>query len=313
MRTGRAGQGMHAGWRWLAVALLAGVLASPATAAEVSYLYLPIDVPDAVFTQAFGINERGDVVGIWRDAANVARGFVLRDGAFETVAVPGAVLTQVRGINARGEIVGVYRLPGESAVAFHGFLRGADGAFAPLDYPDAPHTIPQRILDDGTVVGCFHGADTMGSMYGVLRTRDGDWVEFDQSASMHNGARRNGDQIVGTIYMAGGMSSGYVVEDGLVRSYLVPGGAWTEGWDINQRGQVVGSFGGSTLASMRAYLLHRGTFSTLQVPGAIATFGLGINDWGAVVGRYVDAAGRSHGYLAVPRPESSAVLNRVEE
>lgn len=295
--------GMQVELRCLGAALLAGALASSATAAEVSRLYVPIDVPGAIYTQAFGINERGDVVGMWRDGSNVLRGFVLRDGVFETVMVPGALLTQVRAINSQGEIIGSYRYPGEPAVAFHGFRRGPDGVLAPLDYPDAPYTIPQRILADGTVVGCFHGADLMGSMYGFVRSGAGDYAEFELPASMHNGATPAAEQVVGFYTDLATLSNvGYVFQDGEVQSFLVPGADWTEAWDINRRGEIVGSFGGAALASMRAYLLRNGEFSTVHVPGAVATFGFGVNSWGAVVGRYVDASGRSHGYLAVPRP-----------
>ncbi len=291
-----------ASWGWPSAALLAVALVSPAAAKEISYLYLPLDAPGANYTQAWGLNERGDVVGTYRDASGMFRGFLLRGGTFESITIEGASNTHVRAITPKGELIGTYRLAGELALAFHGFRRGRDGTVEPLDYPYAPYTIPQRILADGTVVGCFHGSDTTGSMYGFVRSPDGVFAEFDRPASMHNGATADARKVVGSYTdMATGTSYGYIVENGEVRAFLAPGASWTEAWDINRRGDVVGNYGGTALATKRGYLLRDGEFTTLHVPGAMATFAAGINGWGAVVGRFVDAANQSHGFIALPR------------
>ena len=69
-----------------------------------------IDVPGAAegTTAAFGINNRGDVVGRYMDERRRPHGFLLRHGRFTTIDAPGSVLTVARGIDDLGRIVGFY-------------------------------------------------------------------------------------------------------------------------------------------------------------------------------------------------------------
>jgi len=50
-----------------------------------------IDVPGAVYTDAHGINNAGDVVGEYTDADWNQHGFLLSGGVSTTIDVPGAV------------------------------------------------------------------------------------------------------------------------------------------------------------------------------------------------------------------------------
>ena len=79
--------------------------------------FTTIDVPGAAFTEAAGINPRGEIVGFYI-AGTANHGFLLHEGAFTTIDVPGASSTMAFGINPRGDIVGRYF----AGVAFHGFL-----------------------------------------------------------------------------------------------------------------------------------------------------------------------------------------------
>jgi uncharacterized membrane protein len=72
-----------------------------------------------------GINERGDIVGVYCDWAlpclivpTATHGFLISGGEFTTIDVPGASATAALGINASGEIVGQY----SDATGGHGFL-----------------------------------------------------------------------------------------------------------------------------------------------------------------------------------------------
>jgi len=73
-----------------------------------------------------GMNQHGDVVGVYCDGAPPClfgptgnHGFVISGGEFRTIDIVGAMSTQAIGINTRGDIVGSYADP--SGVA-HGFL-----------------------------------------------------------------------------------------------------------------------------------------------------------------------------------------------
>jgi uncharacterized membrane protein len=72
--------------------------------------YQTIDFPGAAtLTIAFGVSNRGDIVGYYDDAEGRTHGFV-RDlhGRYRTIDVPGAYATVATRINDRGQISGDY-------------------------------------------------------------------------------------------------------------------------------------------------------------------------------------------------------------
>jgi uncharacterized membrane protein len=92
-------------------------------------VFTTIDVPDADYTIAQGINNAGTIVGAYFVSVNSVadldhpHGFVLSNGVFTTVDVPDergqAQFTQIFSINAKGEIVGTYF---DADGVQHGFL-----------------------------------------------------------------------------------------------------------------------------------------------------------------------------------------------
>jgi uncharacterized membrane protein len=94
----------------------------------------PINVPGAVSTgfQALGIvfglgiNNAGDVAGVFEDTNGQGHGFVKTGSLFTTLDVPGASQTTAWGINEAGQVVGTFgRLmlgPGSTGVGAQGFL-----------------------------------------------------------------------------------------------------------------------------------------------------------------------------------------------
>lgn len=76
-------------------------------------------MPDADgFTVSQGINNAGQIVGLYDDADGVTHGFIWSKGVFMTIDVPDAVRTEVYSINANGEIAGVY----DDEDGVHGFV-----------------------------------------------------------------------------------------------------------------------------------------------------------------------------------------------
>jgi hypothetical protein len=74
------------------------------TAAQIctsqSFSFQSFDYPDATFSQAFGINNSGQIVG-----ATANRGFVFYGTTFSTLVV-GSQFNGAIGINNRSQIVG---------------------------------------------------------------------------------------------------------------------------------------------------------------------------------------------------------------
>jgi uncharacterized membrane protein len=257
--------------------------------------FTTIDVAGASSTMPQGINASGDIVGSYA-AGGVTRGFLIKNGSVETFVVPGAVLTVARGIGPGGEIVGNYRTPGAPGFVSYGFLRRSDGTFDSVVFPGYSHVIPQRILPDGTILGCAHETDLMASMVGMRTGKDGSEA-ISAFASMHNGSTPDGQRIVG-LYMnmdAGNRGEGYVIDNGVFTPLLVPGSTSTAAWDVNPRGDIVGVFGNAS--GVHGFVLTADGYTTIDFPGATVTRAFGINARGDVVGTYVQG-GVTHGFLA---------------
>jgi uncharacterized membrane protein len=120
-----------------------------------------IDVPGAIGSAAFDINDRGEVVGIYADPKEgdpkgTTHGFRLRKGEFTTIDPPGAVdidgtpgfqATAPLGINNRGQVVGQYA----DARGLHAYLLDK-GRYKTIDPGGAPGTVAADINDRGQIV-----------------------------------------------------------------------------------------------------------------------------------------------------------------
>lgn len=261
-----------------------------------SFDFQTIEVPGAKRTVAWGIDNGGKIVGNYVDSTGT-HGFIFRGGKFATIDFPGAVFTSALGIGARGEIVGTYRMRGEPAMNYHGFLLTSDGRYERIDSPTHKNTIAQRILPDGTILGCRHDDDFGASMKGAVLTGNSR-SETDAFASMHNGATPDLRRIVGLYdYAPGDRSAAYVIDDGKFKPLVVPGSSATSAWDVNPSGDVVGAYRDSI--GVHGFILTDHGFMSLNVPKAAMTRAFGVNVSGVVVGSF-DAGGRTYGFLAKP-------------
>jgi probable HAF family extracellular repeat protein len=102
-------------------------------------------------TIANGINDRGQIVGVYQDALPGEHSFIYKAGRFTALQYPGAKETAVDDINNGGEVVGNF----PDAEGTHGFVYLENvGAFTtPLN--DPPSTImPLRgVNNGGQIVG----------------------------------------------------------------------------------------------------------------------------------------------------------------
>jgi uncharacterized membrane protein len=136
--------------------------------------FTTIDVPGARGTNAWKINQRGDIVGGYTDAGGRKHVFLfrLRERGYSTIDVPGAAETGLDngGINSQGDVVAVYcetaPCRGASRDA-HGFLLSR-GRFATIDVPDADLTNAFAISPRGDIVGVYEDAT---GLHGFLLSR----------------------------------------------------------------------------------------------------------------------------------------------
>src|SRR5262249_45740708 len=122
--------------------------------------YSTLSVPDAGTTNAFGINDLGQVVGGYS-----SHGFIYSNGSYTTFDVPGATATTLLGINDLGQMVGRYATgPGGSGNPTNFLYSG--GTYTTISVPQAPNdTFAFGLNNLGQVVGTYV---VTGAEYGFL-------------------------------------------------------------------------------------------------------------------------------------------------
>lgn len=278
----------------LAVAAFVFILAAPVQSQE--WQYTTIAPAGARASTAYGINASGDIVGTFVDQGFVQHGFLLSpNGEYTIIDFPGAAGTDARGIGPNGEIVGIYWMNGDPMVSARGYQRTNWGYFYNVKYPGHSWEIPQRILPDGTIVGCRHDNDMMSSMRGVTIGR-GRTSEIEAFASMNNGATPDGGLIVGLwTDMMTNQQQGYTIENGVFTPFMVPGSNLTSAWDVNRDRVIVGVFRVGT--TVRGYSKRGDHYTTIHYPGSTVTRAFGINERGDIVGNYV-TGGVTYAFVA---------------
>jgi hypothetical protein len=222
--------------------------------------FTPIDFPGATSTIALDINDVGEIVGRYEDAATPPKthGFLLSAGNFTSIDYPhpDVAFTVAAGINTRGDIVGQYSLDTDPPNTRHGFLSHAAhaGTFTTIKFPEATWTNILGINSRGDMVGryCLAFAPCMPgdkNAHGFLRSMPGGFATID---------------------------------------FPAPGVLETHAWKINDRGQIVGNYQDSS--GFHVYLRRQGVFTTIDFPHAVSTSARsgsgGLNSRGDIVSEY---------------------------
>jgi len=298
--------------------IIVGLLALAVSSAQAqAYKYTSIDYPNAIRTRTHGISPGGVIIGDYLDTSGTQHGFLLSGGRYITVEVPGALIgmpgvlpTGLRGINPAGDIVGIYIAPPGSSAdctvartppCIKGFLLHR-GIFSTVLFPGHEGSIPKGIAPDGTIYGCYHDQDFMGSMFGFTRTARGEFTSTNVPASMSNGATPDGSTIVGLytdLSMMPSHDHGYVIQNGNFQPFDVPDSTLTWAWGITPSGSIVGEFRDAA-GLFHGFLRTAAGYTSVDFPAAIGTHAFGINPGGAIVGIYTDTNNVTHGFLAVP-------------
>jgi hypothetical protein len=167
----------------LAVPLVAAsaCASKPLSVAEGKYAFTSFDYPGAALTQAYGNNERGDIVGTYqlstgRDSTVLPKGvqnasgkeyhgFVLKDGKYTTIDYPAIAgkktdYTMATAIDPAGNVVGYYAWESEPLTSAYGFMLAKDGKWSTVANKVDPgmgeptmKPSPFRILPNGMTVG----------------------------------------------------------------------------------------------------------------------------------------------------------------
>jgi probable HAF family extracellular repeat protein len=267
-------------------------------------VFTKIDVPGAVETRPFGINNLGQIVGEYVDAARRLRGFLFTDGVYTTIDAPFGTSTSATDIDDSGHIVGSSFGGTTAAGPTRGFLRDAQGVFTPIDAPGAPPP-PGRPQLPTTQV---YGLNNHGQITGFVTDS-----EFGYAFVLDNGVFTTIDapDAVGGTFALDINDEGRLVgafdvvahgflqdRRGNVTTIDHPDAiAETVLSGINRRGQIVGAILDAT-DTFRSFLYDKGRFITIEVPGALGSGANKINDGGQVVGAYSTLTSLNHAFPA---------------
>lgn len=127
--------------------------------------FTAINFPKSNGTQAIGINDKGDVVGLYLDSGSVQHGFVKRGSKYTSIDVAGDTTTEAWGINNAGQIT-VFAL--NSVGTYESFLYNGK-TFKKIIDPNAgaTGTIARIVNNKGDVAGAYFNSS--GSEIGFLR------------------------------------------------------------------------------------------------------------------------------------------------
>jgi len=233
---------------------------------------------------ALGINDLGEVVG-HSDMADGSRHAFLWSGdrgMTDLGTLPGTTECAAVDVNDRGEVVGYCNTP----PGYHNrAVLWSRGTVADLGDGEA-----HAVNDRGDVLA------TCVNSFGYLRVGPG--VDACRRGTLlgsqpYVGAKRLGDlndagEIVATQPGTTGWSKGtlWTPSGGgyQERDLGTLGGAVTDVWDVNERGEAVGSSGLTDGVESHAYLWADGAMTDLGTFGGPYSTAYGINDRGAVVG-----------------------------
>jgi probable HAF family extracellular repeat protein len=278
--------------------LALGLLGSRQIMEGSAYAVTTFDVPGSSFTDPFGINNVGQIVGVFSGGA-----FLYSNGIFSTIQVSGAQLSP-SGINNTGQIVG--SLHDNIGTANHGFLDN-NGTITSFDVGDRT-TGANSINDLGQIAGGYTSFSTF--QHGFVGTI-GAFNTLDVPGAI--GAVALGINSAGQIVLGNSSAGSFLDTGGVFTAINVPGAMplTTAATAINNLGQITGYFGDRTGGHI--FVDTAGVFTTFDIPGnnpAISPQAFGINDRGQIVGRFSTDFGHSHGFLAtpIPEPEPASIL-----
>ncbi len=265
-----------------------------APAAHAASFVTIINPGDMGFTQAFGINNSGTVVGSFGDGSLVPyNGYQLTlPSAFTSENFPGATSTQVRGIDGAGNTVGSYV---DTSANNNGFYL-AGFTFHTVNNPGSSFNQLLGINQAGNIAAGYSSTNSTGvtgQQAFTVSTSGFVFTNINALLPSNTNSQATGVNNSGTVvgfYKTGGNFTAFTDVGGTITSFQALGAVSTQALGVNDLGQIVGDYF-TPSGSMFGFVDNGGIFTTLDPPGATSSSADGINDLGQVVGFYTDAAG----------------------
>ncbi len=221
------------------------------------------NVPGAEYTQADGVNEKGEATGTYLEAGSGLKpGFVrTRDGNFFSFSVAGSRYTGINTINPAGWMAGCFEEAGcVGDNCLHGFLL-KDDTFFQLDVPEGVQTDAFDINARGDVVGVYRAPEAPNDI-----------------------------------------QHGFLFRSGTYHTIQYPGATWTHVGGISNCGEVVGSGSNEDEGWVEYFIFKVGVFKQISMPmeHKWIVWLSDINCRGEISGSYWDMDGARHGFILRP-------------
>jgi hypothetical protein len=285
--------------RVLGFALACTVGAAAGDAPKLTFTFTKANIPGALQTHTYGVNNAGVMVGAYRDKSS-GHGYILNGKKLTNLddpkAQPGSTIAN--GLNPNGAIsvVGGYNTPDGVPV---GFLY-KNGKYTDIPGPEgALQSFANSINDSGAIVGWY--VDSSDVMHGFLL--EGEKYTTLDVPGATEGTGAIGINTLGWIVLYGynstGAQSALTKNNGKTyKTINVPGAVVSFASDLDSAGDVVYEWVDSSHAAHGA-LLQAGKYYKFNYPKAVFTYGGGINDKSTIVGWYqISNTGPVSGYKA---------------
>lgn len=144
-------------------------------------VFTTIDFPGATYTEAWKIDDAGNIIGRYQTGDGKYHIYLLSNGTFTSIPdVPGAVQTaffEVGGLNRYGDMAASYCSSTPCPWGFQGFFKTTGivhgfllngGVYTTIDFPGATATGAFALNSFDDIVGAY--IDANGRVHGLLRT-----------------------------------------------------------------------------------------------------------------------------------------------
>jgi hypothetical protein len=260
------------------------------------YQFITLDVPFPASEQqgCSGVNNNIQLVGLYLDDLGQDQGYRWDGQRLELLP-----LLTPRTLNNHGHYTGWY-----FNARLYGFVHLLD-RFRPLFVPSdlAYYLEGVGLNDQGDVVGEFYGRE--GKFHSFLR-RNGTFQDVTPNFITAWGCGATAISADGDIVGACD-TYGYLDQGGVFTRLDFPGAEGTFPSAINAQ-TIAGTY--CLHDRCHGFTMDATGWQPVDVPNATLTQIFAMNDRGDLCGRYLDGAGRHHGFLAIPasrRGEASGV------
>lgn len=270
----------------LGFALACSVHATAGDAPKLAFTFTKANIPGALQTHTYGINNAGVMVGAYRGKSS-GHGYILAGKKLTNLddpkAQPGS--TMAYGLNPNGAIsvVGAYSTSSGTTV---GFLYKS-GKYTDVPGPKgARQSSANSINDSGAIVGSY--VDSNDVMHGFV-LKDKKYITLDvpgaTEGSSAAGINNSGWIVLSGLDSTGGKSALTKNDGKAYKTINVPGAVASFANGLDSAGDVAYEWLDSSHAAHGA-LLQTGKYYKFDYPKAVFTYGGGINDKSTIVGWY---------------------------